>query len=233
MKTAYLLMGLFGVFSVNAHAHEQQQTANKWTVSALKETLASMPQGNIENGAKLNNEAVCVTCHGDKGIASTRNAPTLAGNNANYLYKTLMDYQTGLRNEGNGKADVMRAVTQPMSKQDMADLAAYYAAQTLPAVKLTPTDNATMKLIKRGDPKRLLTSCAACHGLHGQGGQQAKSTPVLAGMESSYFVRAMHAYRDGLRVNDVDKGMAQFAKQLTDAEINALAAYYAGDMPAK
>jgi cytochrome c553 len=56
---------------------------------------------------------------------------------------------------------------------------------------------------------------------------------VLAGMESSYFVRAMHAYRDGLRVNDVSKGMSQFAKHLTDAEINALATYYVGNLSAK
>jgi cytochrome c553 len=168
-----------------------------------------------------------MSCHGEQGVAATRNAPTLAGNNANYLYKTLLDYQSGLRNEGNGKADAMRAVTQPMSKQDMADLAAYYAAQPAPTVNLRPVDTATMNLIKHGDPKRLLTSCAACHDLHGQGGDKEKSTPMLAGMEPSYFIRTMKAYRDGTRHNDVSKGMSQFAKHLSDEEINALSTYYA------
>jgi cytochrome c553 len=233
MKKMYLLMSLFGIFSLNANAYEATSEPQKWTVSVLKTTLANMPQGDIAHGEKLQNEGLCITCHGDKGIASTRNAPTLAGNNVHYLYKTLMDYQTGLRNEGNGKADVMRAVTQPMTKQDMADLAAYYAAQLAPVVRLKSADAATMKLIKHGDPTRLLTSCAACHGLHGQGGQKDKSTPVLVGMEPSYFIRAMYAYRDASRGNDVNKGMSQFAKQLTDAEINALAAYYAGDMLVK
>jgi len=221
------------VTSLLAQAEQHVSVAPVWTVSNLTQTLFEMPVGSVDKGAALHRNAACMSCHGENGIAATRNAPTLAGNNANYLYKTLLDYQSGLRNEGNGKADVMRAVTQAMSKQDMADLAAYYATQTLPAVKLMPSDNATMKLIKHGDPKRLLTSCAACHGLHGQGGQKEKSTPVLAGMEPSYFVRAMKAYRDGTRNNDVSKGMSQFAKHLTDAEINALATYYAGNLSAK
>jgi cytochrome c553 len=170
-----------------------------------------------------------MSCHGEKGMTSTRNMPALAGNNANYLYKTLLDYQSGLRNEGNGKSDVMRAVTQDMSKQDMSDLATYYAAQSVPVVTLTPVDSATMKLIKHGDAKRLLTSCAACHGLYGQGGQDEKSTPTLAGMEPSYFIRSMMAYRNGERNNDLSKGMSQFAKYLTDDEIKSLATYYAGN----
>ena len=235
MKQTLRMMALCALSAVSllAQAEHTALAAPAWTVSNLKTTLADMPAGNIEQGANLHRNAACMSCHGESGIAATRNAPTLAGNNANYLYKTLLDYQSGLRNEGNGKADVMRAVTQPMSKQDMADLAAYYAAQLAPVVRLKSVDAATMKLIKHGDPIRLLTSCAACHGLHGQGGQKDKSTPVLVGIEPSYFIRDMYAYRDGSRGNDVNKGMSQFAKQLTDAEINALAAYYAGDMLVK
>jgi cytochrome c553 len=217
------------VTSLFAKAEHNAPAAPAWTVTSLKQTLVDMPAGNRDNGAALHRSAACMSCHGENGIAATRNAPTLAGNNANYLYKTLLDYQSGLRNEGNGKADVMRAVTQAMSKQDMADLATYYAAQSVPVVTLTPVDTATMTLIKHGDPKRLLTSCAACHGLYGQGGQDEKSTPALAGMEPSYFIRSMTAYRNGERNNDLSKGMSQFAKHLTDDEIKALAQYYVGN----
>jgi cytochrome c553 len=217
------------VTSLLAQAEQHVSVAPAWTVSNLTQTLFEMPVGSVDKGAALHRNAVCMSCHGENGIAATRNAPTLAGNNANYLYKTLLDYQSGLRNEGNGKSDVMRAVTQAMSKQDISDLATYYAAQSVPVVTLTPVDSATMKLIKHGDAKRLLTSCAACHGLYGQGGQDEKSTPTLAGMEPSYFIRSMMAYRNGERNNDLSKGMSQFAKYLTDDEIKSLATYYAGN----
>ncbi len=204
--------------------------AQPWTTASLKQALADMPTPNITNGEKLHRDAVCMSCHGDKGIAETRNVPTLAGNNANYLYKSLLDYRSHLRNEGSGKSDVMQSVAQALSNQEMADLAGYYANQIPPKVTLKVTDNATMLLIKKGDPSRLITACAACHGLYGQGGVKGKATPVLAGMESSYFIRSMNTYREGMRQNDVHQGMAQFTKHLTDAEINALAEYYQGDL---
>jgi len=41
------------------------------------------------------------------------------------------------------------------------------------------------------------------------------------------FIRHMKAYQSGKRHNDVNSGMAQFTTDLTDAEIQALADYYA------
>lgn len=215
-----------------AQQHEVSHV-EAWTPATLKQALVEMPTPNLANGEKLHRSAVCMSCHGEKGIAETRNAPTLAGNNVHYLYKTLLDYRSRLRNEGNGKADVMQSVAQALSNQEMADLAGYYAMQSAPKLTLTPVDSATMTLVKKGDPQRLITACAACHGLHGQGGAKTKAVPVLAGMESGYFVRSMKAYRDGARHNDVHQGMAQFAHQLTDDEIESLARYYQGDLPAK
>jgi cytochrome c553 len=215
-----------------AQSHEAVH-AVAWTPASLKQVLVEMPTPDIANGEKLHRSAVCMSCHGEKGIAETRNAPTLAGNNANYLYKTLLDYQQGLRNEGDGKADVMQSVAKALSKQEMADLAGYYAVQAVPKVTLIATDADTMHLIKKGDPQRLVTACAACHGLQGQGGMKHKAVPLLAGMEPSYFIRSMKSYREGTRQNDVHQGMAQFAKHLTDAEIANLAKYYQGDLPAK
>jgi cytochrome c553 len=52
-------------------------------------------------------------------------------------------------------------------------------------------------------------------------------TPALTGMSPRMFIRQMNAYKDGTRHNDVNSGMAQFTKDLTDEEIQALADYYA------
>lgn len=215
------------IVSFTAHAEHHESTMPMWTVNALQKTLAGMPKGDIEKGAALHRNAACMSCHGENGVAATRNAPTLAGNNAMYLYKTLLDYQSGLRNEGNGKADAMRAVAQVMSKQDMADLAAYYAAQIAPARDATPplTTASIERLARHGDTSRLITPCASCHGAKGEGG--VNETPSLAGQEAYYFERTMKAYKQGTRQADTNGAMQFFAHKLTDEEIKGLADYYA------
>ena len=50
-------------------------------------------------------------------------APNLAGQTEVYLIKTLQDYRAGAR-----KNDMMSIVAADLKDQDIADLAAYYAA---------------------------------------------------------------------------------------------------------
>ena len=65
--------------------------------------------------------------------------------------------------------------------------------------------------------------CAACHGADGVSGNSA--WPSLAGLQETYLVTALKAYRSGVRQ---DPMMAGLVKGLSDAEIGQLAAYYAG-----
>ena len=65
----------------------------------------------------------CQTCHGLDGLSKLPEAPHLAGQPEPYLVKSLNDYRKGIR-----KHDMMTIVVQPLSDQDVADLAAYYAA---------------------------------------------------------------------------------------------------------
>lgn len=67
----------------------------------------------------------------------------------------------------------------------------------------------------------LAASCAACHG---PGGNSVGGTPVLAGLDSSYFVTQMKAFRSGERASTV---MHRHAKGLTEAEIGQLADFFA------
>lgn len=225
---------LIGLVSITATASTTvlasgHSMAVAWNNITWDKAAKEMPKGDYARGKKLESYGLCITCHGEQGIAPTRNAPNLAGNTELYTYKTLMDYQSGLRNEGNGKAAVMHAATTPMSKQDMADLAVYYAAQKLPAPTghYTPPAN-IKKLVTKGDVSRMITPCASCHGVHGEG---RDITPALAGQVPAYFIRTMEAYKQGKRTNDIHEGMAQFTQDLTDAEIQGLAAYYANLMP--
>jgi len=65
----------------------------------------------------------CQTCHGLDGLSKLPEAPHLAGQPEAYLVKSLNDYRRGVR-----KHDMMTLVVQPLTDQDVADLAAYYAA---------------------------------------------------------------------------------------------------------
>ena len=65
----------------------------------------------------------CQTCHGLDGLSKLPEAPHLAGQPERYLVKSLDDYRKGLR-----KDDMMTLVVKDLTDQDVADLAAYYAA---------------------------------------------------------------------------------------------------------
>src|SRR5215468_10340324 len=65
----------------------------------------------------------CQTCHGLDGLSKLPEAPHLAGQPEPYLIKSLDDYRSGVR-----RHDMMTLVVQPLTDQDVADLAAYYAA---------------------------------------------------------------------------------------------------------
>ncbi|MEW6676381.1 MAG: c-type cytochrome [Pseudomonadota bacterium] len=219
-----------------SHPHGQpasQAPATALSPAQLRATLAAMPQGDPQRGGRLHQARMCASCHGDDGAAPTGNWASLAGQKAAYTYKSLLDYQTGRRLE-HGRANLMRVAVQGLSRQDMADLAAWYA--TLPAVAspLPPTyppvsPQARVQaewLVRKGDPARLLTPCASCHGARGQGGVNA--SPALAGQTVGAFTRTLLDYREGRRATDAHQGMGQFAQRLTLEEIHALAAYYAG-----
>jgi len=67
----------------------------------------------------------CQACHGADGDKTIDpQYPRLAGQYEDYLAKALRDYQTGAR-----KNAIMAGFAATLSAQDIADLAAYYAAQ--------------------------------------------------------------------------------------------------------
>lgn len=67
----------------------------------------------------------------------------------------------------------------------------------------------------------LAASCAACHGT---AGNSVGGTPVLAGLDRTYFIAQMQAFQAGTRPATV---MQKHVKGLTDAEIEQLADYFA------
>jgi cytochrome subunit of sulfide dehydrogenase len=71
--------------------------------------------------------------------------------------------------------------------------------------------------------RALAATCANCHGTQGQAVPNA-SVPGLAGLPASYVAEQMKAFKAGTRPATV---MHQLAKGYSDAQIDAIAAYYA------
>lgn len=77
--------------------------------------------GSAEAGQKK--AAKCAACHGVDGISDNPTWPHLAGQHAEYLVKQLEDFKAGRRED-----PVMGPLAAGLSRQDMQDLAAYYAS---------------------------------------------------------------------------------------------------------
>lgn len=217
---------LLGVAVSGAQAAEASKAVVKWSPASWHQAMRAMPTGDAARGKDLHDQRFCASCHGEHGESLTGNWPHLAGQRAEYTYKQLVDYAEHRRREDN-RAQIMTVVSEGLSKQDMADLAAFYEQQGLPDRAKPKAAHPAHDLVSVGDPSRLITPCAACHGSNGSGG--INESPSLRGQPRDYFVRTMELFRDGARHNNVAKGMAQFAEPLTDEEIAALADYYAVD----
>lgn len=67
----------------------------------------------------------------------------------------------------------------------------------------------------------LAANCANCHGTDGRA---EAGMPVLAGLSKPYIIQQMQDFKSGKRVATV---MHQLSKGYTDAEIDALAGWFA------
>jgi cytochrome c553 len=67
----------------------------------------------------------CSACHGDSGIGGSPAWPNIAGQKPGYLVNVLKAFKAGLR-----KDPMMAGVARGLSDADIANLAAYYAAQS-------------------------------------------------------------------------------------------------------
>ena len=68
--------------------------------------------------------------------------------------------------------------------------------------------------------------CAPCHGGDGRSGALPEY-PKIAGQNKIYLVNALQAYKGGRRTGTYAALMAETARNLTDADIENLAAYLA------
>ncbi len=115
-------------------------------------------------------------------------------------------------------------------------MAAFYNSQTLQLAGAKPLEvkvNAGIKVdglklgarvYRAGNLETNVPSCMACHSPRGLGNDPA-GYPRLGGQYSEYIAKQLRMYRDGERVNEI---MNTVAKNMTNAEIDAVANFIAG-----
>ena len=76
---------------------------------------------DVENGRKLARQ--CSACHGKFGLSKDPEVPNLAGQPSLYLEKSLKDYRDGAREDRR-----MTLISEPLTDDDVRDLAAWFAS---------------------------------------------------------------------------------------------------------
>ena len=89
--------------------------------------MTAVAQATDPAAGKAKAAEVCAACHGADGNSPSPDFPKLAGQHREYLAKALQDHPSGPR-----KDPIMVGFAKALTKQEIDNLAAYYAAQ--PAV---------------------------------------------------------------------------------------------------
>jgi len=202
----------------------------------------------------------CAACHGDGGISHRPGIPNLVGQDPQYLLTAMKAYISGQRKNALMQALLSRLGTAELD--DIALYYAHQTperAQTPPvgdaasgraAIAVCANCHGAngesispawpnlagqdaqyladaIRAYKHGARSKVI-ACAACHGE--QGISKTPGVPSLVGQSPQYLVAAMKAYGAGERKNGIMKALLAGT---SDAELEAMAAYYAQQTPAR
>lgn len=191
----------------------------KWTRASMLAVLAGLfcAEGagwalaeTVEEKAQ-----VCTGCHGEKGIPVDKTTPVIWGQMEGYLYLQLRDFKKGARQN-----EIMSPIASTLERDDMRDLAAYFAAKPWPSLgQPAAPDN----VAKRAMTANGSVGCSGCHLDKFQG---TGTIPRLAGQNHDYLAKTLTDFRTGARGNN--PGMTSLAKATSEADLAALEAYLAG-----
>jgi len=96
-------------------------------LAGLAACAAAEARAGDPRKAEAKATTVCAACHGPKGKSTNPLWPHLAGQQEAYLVKAITDYRDGKREDA-----MMGPMAKGLSDEEIADLAAYYAAQPPP-----------------------------------------------------------------------------------------------------
>jgi len=194
------------------------------TVGAVGVAHADL-QADADAAAGKDKAQACAACHGQQGISPTGAFPNLAGQQASYLAKQIMDIRDGRR-----MVAQMAGQVDNFSDQDAWDVAVYYADME-PALGQVEADEALIErgrtLYRAGDMAKGIPACAACHSPTGEGIGSAVY-PALSGQHPEYTLSTLQDFAAGERNNSPANMMSDIASKMSDRDMEAVANYVLG-----
>lgn len=170
--------------------------------------------------------ASCAACHGSDGNSAVSAWPKIAGQHEDYAAR-----QTRLVRDGLRDVPEMIPFVMNLSDQDIADIAAFYATQSLePGVADEDLVELGRRIYMDGNRETGVPACAACHGPAGEGVLGAHY-PVVRAQHADYSADRLRRYRAGETNGDNDPYslmMVGVAARLTDEEIEAVSSFMEG-----
>lgn len=181
----------------------------------------------------------CAGCHGDGGNSRGPATPGIAGMSKNYIINAMLAYKHG-DDEGaieealasiSDVVDVDDLDVLPRASTIMNQIAGGYTAAEIIAMSeyfsaqpyvahAQPADAALVKAGERLHEK----NCEKCH--EDGGSYSEDDVGILAGQWTAYLQNSLADFRGGDRA--MPKKMKAKLKDLSDDDVNALIAYYAG-----
>ncbi|MGB5079839.1 MAG: c-type cytochrome [Burkholderiales bacterium] len=160
------------------------------------------PWGDPRTGEPLT--AMCGGCHGPNGVSSDAATPSLAGQDSQYLLKSIRAYRTSRKHWG------MQRYVAGLSDRDVENISAFYAVQQSAPADTVPSS-----------ARELAAKCDRCHDSEDT---PKMVVPILRGQDKDYLVMALRAYRDDKRESST---MHRMSVIYSNAVIDDIASYYA------
>lgn len=194
-KILAVSLGLTVAFALNSHAQSGDAEAGK------------------------GKSTTCVACHGNDGNSPLDQFPKIAGQVPGYIASQLAKFKSGERTD-----PVMAGMVAGLSEQDMADLDAYYASQSITGGSIGTDQEEDARLgeqiYRGGSAEYQVPACMGCHGPTGSG--VLPNFPRLAGQHAKYIETQLLAFKAGTRTDPI---MQPIAFPLSEAQIKQLALY--------
>jgi cytochrome c553 len=163
----------------------------------------------LRQGAKV--AAVCANCHGANGISPQQDTPNLAGQHPRYLLEQMQKFADGRR-----RFEFMEKLIKAMKPDERVAAVLFYARQAVPP---RPVDDAALRARGKAYFDQV---CFRCHGSDGRG---SDAFARLAGQQAAYVTLALKRYRNNTDGARNDPLMAAATRLMSDADIQAVAAY--------
>ncbi len=189
-----------------------QRVVSRAALAAALFLAAVAPAAAQDIEAGRAKSQACAACHGADGNSASGMFPNLAGQTWRYLYVQLKDFKEGRRSN-----PLMSPMAASLSREDMINIANFYAAQPLKPSAFKADEGK----VKLGKAKADETLCTMCH-LGGFLGQN--EIPRVAGQQYDYIVQQLKDFKARNRTNDAGN-MTSVGQTLSEADIENLGHY--------